>query len=215
MQTKARAEGRDFLSPKSSTTGSLASIPVHNFTRPTTMSHLHKAYGDMKRGNFSSSEVDKFKKTCVEYGYKPGSKFDKVLEDPEPEFKTIVKELDDFKKPTRKDWIKDAHEPNHPRYRRNKEVAVGTPQNDKLRAFKEFEMGRATEDELRQYIGEEDFKRVAPILKNTEDGRTTQAMHELMIDQQKRHMFNDKPVRNNTELFAEKCVPSYSTQNLT
>jgi len=115
---------------------STASIKVHDsFTRPTTFSDLHRAYGQMKQSNFSNDEKERFKYLCQTRGFQPGTKFDKLLEDPEPQFNRLIKGLENFEKPTRKDWIKDSHEPSFPRYKRHGDVEVGTPQNEKLRNF--------------------------------------------------------------------------------
>jgi hypothetical protein len=189
---------------------SLASIKMpESFTRPTDLSDLHKAYGQMKQSNYSHEQKEKFKEVCKAKGFQPGNKFDKLLEDPEPSFNRLVRGLENFEKPTRKDWIKDAHEPSFPRYKRHGNVEVGTPQNDKLRTFYLFEKNQITNEELKQRLGEEDFKRIAPMMKNIKDGNYTQAIHELMIDQGRAETVNTNPVKNSREIFSRKYPPSY------
>ena len=189
---------------------SMASIKMpDSFSRPTQFSDLHRAYGQMKQTNFSKDEKEKFKYLCQSKGFNPGPKFDKLLEDPEPHFNKLLKGLDNFDKPTRKDWIKDVHEPSFPRYKRLGDVVVGTPQNDKLRNFHQFEKSQITKEELKQKLGEEDFSRLAPLMKNTEDGRYTRAVHELLIDQNERATLNTNPVKNSVEVFGRPYPPSY------
>lgn len=191
---------------------SMASIKVpDSFTRPTKFSDIHRAYGQMKQSNFSNDEKERFKFLCQARGFQPGPKFDKLLEDPEPHFNKLIKGLENFQVPTKKDWIKDAHEPNFPRYKKLGDVAVGTPQNDKLRNFHMYEKNQISKEELKDRLGESDYNRLAPMMKNTEDGRYTQAVHELLIDQHDRHTVNTNPVRNSREVFSRQYNPTFST----
>lgn len=192
---------------------SMASIKLpDSFSRPTQFSDLHRAYGQMKQSNFSNDEKERFKFLCQSKGFTPGPKFDKLLEDPEPHFNKLVKGLDNFQTSTRKDWIKDVHEPSFPRYKRLGGVIVGTPQNSKLKNFYEYEKNQITLDELKKKIGEDDFSRLAPRMKNTEDGRYTHAVHELLIDQHANETVNTNPVKNSREIFSRQYPPSYSSR---
>ena len=189
---------------------SMASIKVpDSFIRPTTFSDLHRAYGKMKQSNFSKDEKERFKFLCNSKGFQPGPKFDKLLEDPEPHFNKLIKGLENFDVPTKKDWIKDAHEPSFPRYKRQGEVIVGTPQNDKLRNFHLYEKNKISKEEFRERLGESEFQRISPLMKNTEDGRYTHAVHELLIDQTGRETVNTNPVRNSKEIFGRVYAPAY------
>lgn len=191
---------------------STASIKMpDSFTRPTQFSDLHRAYGQMKQSNFSKEEKERFKFLCESRGFHPGPKFDKLLEDPEPHFNKLIKGLDNFQVPTKKDWIKDAHEPSFPRYKRLGGVVVGTPQNEKLKTFYEFEKRHITVDELKQKLGEDDFNRLAPRMKNVEDGRYTHAVHELLIDQNEKQTVNTNPVKNSREVFSRQYPPTYGS----
>ncbi len=186
-------------------------IKVHDiFTRPTIMSELHKGYGSMKQQNFSQSSRDKFKDLVESRGFQTSKNFDKALLDPEPQFKSIVHEIENFHKPMVQERIKDPHEPNRPRYARRGDPQVGKPGNHKLQAFQAFEAGKISEDQFRDYVGEKDFTRVVPLLKNSEDGRYTQAARELLIDQDARNMINTNPVRNSMEVFSQIDPPAYS-----
>lgn len=183
---------------------SLASIKLtDSFTRPTNFSDLHRAYGVMKQSNFAKEEKERFKHLCQAKGFTPSNNFDKVLEDPEPTFKKIIKGMENFKTPTQKDWIKDQHEPSHPRYKKKPDVAIGTPQNEKLKNFYKYEMNQITKEDLKEKIGEKDFTRLEPMLKNIEDGRYRRAAQELMLDVEERHMVNVHPVKNSPALFSK------------
>jgi hypothetical protein len=172
-------------------------------------SELHKAYGKMRVGNYSKKNVQEFKQAVVDNGLTPGSRFDKVLEDPEPHFNKIVKEIENFRSPPRLDWVKDSHEPSHPRYKKQTPVAVGTPNQDKLRLLTQYERDQITRDELKHKLGEEQFRRIESTLKNAEDGKFTSTAHELVLDQAERHHFNSNPVRNSTEVFSKYNPPNY------
>ena len=195
-----------------SVASSQQSIPVHgSYQRPTLFSELHRAYGKMRLGNHSKKNVEAFKRAVVENGLVPGSRFDKVLEDPEPHFSTIVREIDNFRSPPRLDWVKDQHEPRHPRYKKQPAVAVGTPQQEKLRALTEFERDQISKEQLRARLGDSQFGRIESTLKNAEDGKYTSTAHELMIDPDQRHHFNANPVRNSAEVFSKYLPPNYGT----
>jgi hypothetical protein len=183
----------------------------HSYQRPTIFSELHRAYGKMRLGNHSRKNVEEFKRAVLENGLVPGRKFDKALEDPEPHFHKIVKEIENFRSPPRLDWVKDSHEPSHPRYKKQPPVAVGTPQQEKLRALTEFERDQISKDQLRQKLGEDHFGRIEASLKNAEDGKFTSTAHELMLDQDQRHHFNSNPVRNSSEVFSRYNPPNYGT----
>lgn len=194
---------------------SLASIKLpESFTRPTNFSDLHRAYGTMKQSNFKKEEKERFRYLCQAKGFRPGQNFDKVLEDPEPSFNKIIKGLDNFKTTTQKDWIKDKHEPSFPRYKKRGDVDIGTPQNDKLRNFYKYEKNQISKDELREKIGEKDFCRLEPMLKNIEDGRYQKAVHELLVNQDTRQNINDNPLRNSTEVFSRPYPADYRRSSL-
>lgn len=191
---------------------SLASIKMpDSFTRPTNFSDLHRAYGLMKQSNFAKEEKERFKHMCKTKGFIPSQNFDKILEDPEPTFNKIIKGMDNFKISTQKDWIKDKHEPSFPRYKKKTDVLIGTPQNDKLKTFYQYEKNEISKDDLRQKIGDQDFSRLEPMLKNIEDGRYRKATHELMLDQDARHMVNETPVKNSTQIFSKVSLPNYGS----
>lgn len=195
-----------------SVASSQKSIPVHrSYERPTLFSELHRAYGQMRLGNHSQKNVAAFKRAVLENGLVPGPRFDKALEDPEPQFSSLVREIENFRSPPRLDWVKDAHEPQHPRYRKKPPVAVGTPQQEPLRALAEFERDQISKDQLRQRLGEADFRRIEPALKNAEDGKFTGTAHQLVLDQDKRHQFNASPVRNSAEVFGRFEPPSFGS----
>lgn len=199
--------------PATSQAGSLyqqEGIKVHDiFTRPTVMSELHKGYGIMKQENFSQASRDKFKDLVESKGFQPSKNFNKALMDPEPQFKAVVHELENFHKPITQERIKDPHEPNRPRYARRGDPVVGKPNNPKLQAFQDFEAGKISIDQFKNKVGEKDFVRVAPMLKNSEDGRYTHASRELLIDQDARHMVNSNPVHNSMQVFSQMDPPAY------
>lgn len=64
---------------------------------------------------------------------------------------------------------------------------------------------------MRQKIDDQDFSRLDPILKNIEDDRYSKAAHELILDQDARHMVNDTSVRNSTQIFSKVILPSYGS----
>ena len=187
---------------KSDGTLSKPSSIHHTYQRPTVFSELHKAYGDMRLANYSKNHRESFKKAIVDNGFKLGDRFDKVLEDPEPRFNNIVKQIENFRNPTRLDWIKSSHEPSFPRYKKQEPVAIGVPQNEKLGVLNLYQKDTISKEELKQKLGEDDFKRIEHSLRNAEDGKFTKATHELTIDQNERHHFNSNPVRNNTQVFS-------------
>jgi len=73
-------------------------------SRPTTMGDIHKAYGAMQLAAFDKSAKDNFKAVCENRGLVPKEKFDKILNDPEPKFSNIVKQLDGLKSYDRNNW---------------------------------------------------------------------------------------------------------------
>ena len=178
------------------------------------MSDLHKEYGKMKLANFSQGSRDRFKNVCESRGFQPSKNFEKIINDPDPKFTSVVKELENFHKSTIVPSIRDEHEPYKPKRIRPTEVKVGTPANEKLKAFRDFEQGRMSMDQLRVEIGEETFERARPMLKNAEDGRYTKAAQQILIDEDKRHFYNDNPVKNQRELFSEVQYPDYGSRPL-
>ena len=180
----------------------------HTLLFPTPMTSLHRAYGAMKQENFKQSSKEAFKQTCQAEGYALSSNIDKILEDPEPKFSNVVKGVETFKTGTRLDWVKDAHEPSHPRYKRRGLPPTGTPQNDKLRVFDEFEKGKIGPAQLKEKLGK-DFDKIHPYLKNAEDGKYTKTAQELLLEQSSRVLLNEKPVHNPENLYARPSAHKY------
>lgn len=176
---------------------------------PTPMTKVHQAYGKMKQANFKQSSKEAFKKTCQEEGYQLSQNIDKLLEDPEPKFNSLLKGVESFKPGTKLDWVKDAHEPSHPRYKKRGLPPSGTPQNDHLKAFDEFEKGKIGPGQLKEKLGE-DFEKIRPYLKNSEDGKYTRTAQELLLEHNSRVLLNEKPVHNPESLYERPSVHKYS-----
>jgi hypothetical protein len=176
---------------------------------PTPMTSLHKAYGNMKKQNFKQSSKEEFKQACVSYGYNLSHNVDKILEDPEPKFANVVRAVENFKSGTRLDWVKDAHEPSHPRYKKRGLPPSGTPQNEKLKIFDDFEKGRIGSEQLKEKLGK-DFDKITPYLRNSEDGKFTKTAQELLLEQNSRVLINEKPVHNPESLYSKPSLHKYS-----
>lgn len=185
--------------------GALSVDPTLLF--PTAMTSLHQAYGAMKSQNFKQESKEAFKQTCQNKGYALSHKIDKILEDPEPKFANVVKGIENFKTGTKLDWVKDAHEPSHPRYKRRGLPPTGTPQNDKLKVFDQFEKGKIGPEQLKEKLGA-DFERITPYLKNSEDGKYTKTAQELLLERN-RVLLNEKPVHNPDDLYAKPSIHKY------
>lgn len=188
----------------------LSSVALRSsYNAPNQMTALHKAYGNMKENNFSKKAINNFKKTIEDSGFRPGSKFDKVISDPSPKFNCILKELEDFKPPTQKNWMKDNHEPSHPRYKRKGPVLVGEPQNERMKVINAYEKGRINENQLKEIVGEKDYSKLDRKVVNSQDGHYTGLAAEYLIDHATTNMMNQTPVKNDEVVFSQNFARGY------
>lgn len=137
------------------------------YVESQNMKRLHKEFKAVTEGH---SNPNRFHKMAEDMGYNPTSRIQKVLNDPEPKFKNIVKNLGKFQKPTQKERIGSKYAGMYGRYPKRKQAEVGTCKDEKLGALQNFQRGNITEGQLKNRLGGSSLRALKKDLARFEDG---------------------------------------------
>lgn len=114
------------------------------------MKELHKEFSKLNNGR---SDPKKFTDKAKRLGYKPTEDLYKVLKDPAPKFKNVVKTFEKFQKPKTQERLPNGLGRHFPRYGRNKGTTKGISNHKKIAALQEFQRGNLTVDQLNKKLG--------------------------------------------------------------
>jgi hypothetical protein len=146
------------------------------------MKNLHNEFKQMNTGG---SDATKFKAKAEELGFKPTTKLMKSLNDPQPQFKNVVKNLGKYHKPTTQESINAKFIGNYKRYQKRGPAKGGNCKNSKLRALQDFQRGVITRRELETKVGPQ-FQEINRNLKQFNDGDFTKVGRKLVRNEQTR-----------------------------
>lgn len=178
-------EGRS-TKTESTIKNSTASSTFSQYPGNKGMKELHKEFSKLNSGK---SNPQKFAKKAKELGYTPTNEMHRVLNDPAPKFKNIVKTIGNFQKPKTQERLPTKFGGNHPRYTKKTDPKIGISKQTKIAVLQEFQRGNLTVDELQKKLGSES-NLTGKDLDNIVSGDFTKVASKLV---------------RNDELRAEKC----------
>jgi hypothetical protein len=123
------------------------------------MKKLHHVFKDINNGNATAQDL---KSKAEELGFQPKEQIIKSLNDPQPSFKNVVKNLGVYHKPTSAEYLTTQNIGNYKRYQKRPPAEGGNCKNDNLKALQDFQRGRIGVEELNQKLG----SRAVEIQKN-------------------------------------------------
>lgn len=146
------------------------------------MKKLHKEFKKIEQG--LSSPVH-FKAEAEKLGYQPTENIMKSLNDPQPQFRQVVKGLGKFHKPTDQEVLSTKHIDNYKRYQKRPPAEGGNCKNEKLKALQDFQRGAITRPELDNKLGAS-AKEVRSKLQDFVDGDFQKVGQKLVRSEQVR-----------------------------
>jgi hypothetical protein len=146
------------------------------------MKKLHREFKQISNGG---SNATQFKSKAQELGFKPTAKLMKSLNDPQPQFRNVVKNLGKFHKPTDQEVIGAKYIGNYRRFQKRGPAQGGNCKNEKLKALQDFQRGVINRRELDSRLGS-DIGEVKRNLKNFRDGDFTNVGRKLVRSEQTR-----------------------------
>lgn len=146
------------------------------------MKELHKEFSKLNTGE---SNPEKFKKKAEGLGLKPTAGINKVLNDPNPKFKNVVKSLKKFQKPKTQERLPTKYGGNYSRYRREKNPGYAVSKNKKLAALQDFQRGNISVDQLQKQLGAKNVL-TGRDLENINSGDFTKVASKVVRDEKDR-----------------------------
>lgn len=146
---------------------------------------MKKLHQEFKSVNTGSSNPSNFKAKAEQLGFEPTAKLMKSLNDPQPQFRNVVKNLGKFHKPTNQEVINAKFIGNYNRYQKRGPAQGGNCKNTKLRALQDFQRGVINRRELDTKLGDS-IKEVNGPLKRFNDGDFTKVGSKLIRSEQTR-----------------------------
>lgn len=146
------------------------------------MKELHKEFSKLNTGE---SNPQKFKRKAEELGLKPTEDIQKVLNDPNPKFKNVVRSLQKFQKPKTQERLPTKYGGNHPRYRRAKDPGYAVSKNKKLAALQDFQRGKLSVEQLNKKLGKKNVL-TGRDLENINSGDFTRIASKVVRDDRDR-----------------------------
>jgi len=144
---------------------------------------MRELHSEFKAVTAGSSNPQKFQKRAQELGYNPTNKIMKVLNDPEPKFKNIVKNLGKFQKSTKQERIASQYAGMYGRYPRRGPAKMGKCRDQKLGALQDFQRGNIDSRQLKKKLGG-NMKSLKKDIERFEDGDFRKVATKIMRNEQ-------------------------------
>ena len=114
------------------------------------MKKLHAVFKELHTGSKNPSHL---KEKAEELGFKPTENLIKSLSDPQPSFKSVVKNLGKYQKPTTSEYISTRNIENFKRYQKRPPAEGGHCKNEQLKALQDFQRGIIGVEDLNKKLG--------------------------------------------------------------
>lgn len=172
--------------------GTLDSVSINRvYTEPGGLGDFHNEFKSYKEGKINGGQ---FKKTAEVLGLRPGEKFEQVLRDPECGFSKVVKSLEKFHKPIRKERINGKFDRNFglTRIANQKPSEAGNSKIEPLNALLKYQRGEIKHGELLESIGQKNFKKISRRVNDFQDGDFRRAAVDILHDGERRAEYGPK-----------------------
>jgi hypothetical protein len=130
------------------------------------MKKLHQEFKNISNG---ATKPNEFRNKAEQLGFNPTENLLKSLNDPQPQFRAVVKNLGKFHKATNQEVIGANFIDNHKRYQKRPPAQGGYCKNEKLKALQDFQRGVITKSDLGSKLGPQ-LKEISKNLGEMNDG---------------------------------------------